>query len=170
MMLKMSTKIYKMKKALIYFSIFLFLLVTLPSCSSKKGIIQKEITKDSIIETLHDTVFSVEKDSSYYKALLECQNGKVVIKAITGTSSGRKLKPPKVVIQDNMLQVDCEVEAEKLFAFWKSTFIRNYKGVTEPVITNELTWFQKTQIYIGRTAVVLVALYLLLLLFKFKQL
>ena len=159
-----------MKKALIYFSIFSILLLTLPSCSSKKRIVQKEITKDSIVETVHDTVFSVEKDSSYYRALLECQNGKVVIKAITGTSSGRKLKPPKVVVQDNVLQVDCEAEAEKLFAFWKSTFIRNYKGVAEPVITNELTWSQKTQIYIGRTAVVLVALYLLLLLFKFKQL
>lgn len=159
-----------MKKAIIYFSIFSISLLSITSCSSKKVIIQKEITKDSIIETLHDTVFSVEKDSSYYKALLECQNGKVIIKAITRTSFGRKLKPPKVFIQDNVLQVDCVAEAEKLFAFWKSTFIKNYKGVTKPVITNELTWFQKTQIYIGRTSVALVALYLLLLLFKFKKL
>lgn len=159
-----------MRKALIYLSIFSISLVAMSSCSSKKAIVQKEITKDSIVETMHDTVFSVEKDSSYYKALLECQNGKVVIKAITGTSSGRKLKPPKVAVQDNQLEVNCQAEAEELFAFWKSTFIRNYKGVTEPVITNELTWSQKTQIYIGRTAVVLVALYLLLLLFKFKQL
>ena len=159
-----------MRKALIYLSIFSISLVAISSCSSKKAIFQKEITKDSIVETMHDTVFSVEKDSSYYKALLECQNGKVVIKAVTGTSSGRKLKPPKVAVQDNLLEVNCQAEAEELFAFWKSTFIRNYKGVTEPVITNELTWFQKTQIYIGRTAVVLVVLYLLLLLFKFKQL
>jgi hypothetical protein len=158
-----------MKKALIYFSIFSISLLALPSCSSKKGIVQKEITKDSIVETLHDTVFSVEKDSSYYKALLECQNGKIVIKAVTGTTSGRKLKPPKVVVQDNVLKVDCEAEAEELFAFWKSTFIRNYKGVTVPVITNELTWFQKTQIYIGRVTVALLMLYLLLLLFKYKQ-
>lgn len=159
-----------MKKAIIYFSIFSITLLSLPSCSSKKAIIQKEITKDSIVETVHDTVFSVEKDSSYYKALLECQNGNVVIKRVTGTTYGRKLKPPKVVVQDNVLQIDCEAEAEKLFAFWKSTFIRNYKGVTEPVITNELTWFQKTQIYIGRTTLVVVMLYLLLLLFKFKKL
>jgi hypothetical protein len=168
--LKTNTKIYKMKKAIIYFSIFSISLLSITSCSSKKGITQKEITKDSIVETLHDTVFSVEKDSSYYKALLECQNGKVIIKGVTGTTSGRKLKPPKVVIQDNVLQVDCEAEAEKLFAFWKSIFIKKYKGVTEPVITNELTWFQKTQIYIGRTCVALVALYLLLLLFKLKKL
>lgn len=159
-----------MKKAIIYFSIFSITLLSLPSCSSKKAIFQNVITKDSIVETVHDTVFSVEKDSSYYKALLECQNGNVVIKVVTGTTSGRKLKPPKVVILDNQLEVNCQAEAEELFAFWKSTFIRNYKGVTEPVITNELTWFQKTQIYIGRAAVALVALYLLLLLFKFKQL
>lgn len=157
-----------MKKGLIYGFIFLFLLLALPSCSSKKVFTQKEITRDTIIETLHDTVFSVEKDSSHYKALLECQNGKVIIKAITGTSSGRKLEPPKVVVQDNVLQVDCEAEAEKLFAFWKSTFISNYKGITVPVITNELTWFQTTQIYIGRFLLLVLALWILLKIFKFN--
>jgi hypothetical protein len=145
-------------------------ILLMASCGSKKRAIQKEITSDTIIETLHDTLFSVEKDSSFYNALLECQNGKVVIKEVTNTGSGRKLKTPKVVVQDNKLKVDCIAEAETLFAFWKSQYIKNYKGVEIPVVTNELTWFQKTQIYIGRIVMFVLVLWILLKLFKFKYL
>lgn len=159
-----------MKKALIYWFTFLLLLLFMTSCKSVKPVIQKEITTDTITETLHDTIFKVEKDSSYYNALLECQNGKVVIKAVTGTGSGRKLKTPKVVIQDNQLKVDCFAEAQTLFAFWKSQYIKSYKGTETPVITNELTWFQKTQIYIGRTLLFALVLWILLKIFKFNLL
>jgi hypothetical protein len=140
------------------------------SCKSNKPLIQKEVTSDAIVETLHDTVFNVEQDSSFYIALLECQNGKVAIKEVQETKSGRKLKPPKVNIQDNHLKVDCKTEAEKLFAFWKSQYIKSYKGTEIPVITNELTWFQKTQIYIGRTLLFALVLWILLKLFKFNLL
>ena len=159
-----------MKKALIYWFTFLLLLLFMTSCKSKKVVIQKEITRDTITETLHDTVFRVEKDSSFYNALLECQNGKVVIKSVTNTSTGRKLKTPKVVIKDNQLKVDCKTEAENLFAFWKSQYIKNYKSTEIPVITNELTWFQKTQIYIGRALLLILVLWILLKIFKFNLL
>jgi hypothetical protein len=159
-----------MKKALMYWFTFLLLLLFMTSCKSKRVVLQKEITADTITETLHDTIFSIEKDSSFYNALLECQNGKVVIKEVTNTSSGRKLKTPKVVIQDNQLKVDCKTEAEKLFASWKDTFIKSYKGKEIPVITNELTWFQKTQIYIGRFLLAILVLWFLLKIFKFNLL
>ena len=159
-----------MKKALIYWFSFLFILLWMTSCKPVKTVIQKEVTMDTLIETLHDTVFTVEKDSSFYSALLECQNGKVVIKSVTETKSGRKLKTPKVVIQDNQLIVDCETEAEKLFATWKDTFVKSYKSTEIPVIINELTWFQKTQIYIGRVLLFVLVLIILLKIFKFKYL
>lgn len=165
MMLKRNTKTYNMKKVLILAS-----LLFITSCNSKKVFIQKEITTDTIKEILHDTIFNIEKDSSFYSALLECQNGKVVIKKVTNTGSGRKLKTPKVIVQDNQLQVDCFAEAETLFAFWKSQYIKNYKGIEIPVITNELTWFQTTQIYIGRVLLFILVLLILLKLFKFNSL
>jgi hypothetical protein len=157
-----------MRNALFYWFSFLFLLLSMTSCGCRKGLIQKEITNDTIIETLHDTVFSIEKDSSYFQALLECQNGKVVIKQVAETRSGRKLKTPKVTIKNNQLEVDCETEAERLFASWKDTFIKSYKEINKPIITNELTWLQKTQIYIGRIAIGSLLIWLLLLLFKPK--
>ena len=163
-----------MKKAKIYalssWFGFLLLLLWMTSCNSKKVVIQKEITKDTIVETIHDTLFTVEKDSSYYHALLECQNGKVVIKQIAETSSGRKLKTPKVVIDDNELKVDCFAEAEQLFASWKSTFVSRYKELNKPIVTNELTWWQETQIIIGRLLFFVLVLLILLKLFKFNSL
>lgn len=139
------------------------------SCKSKNVIVQKEAITETITEKVHDTVFSVAKDSSFYKAFLECQNGKVVLKEVTSTGSGRKLKTPKVTIKNNLLNVDCETEAEKLFASWKETFKKTYSKIEIPIITNELTWFQKSQIYFGRTALFILCLYLLYLLFKFKK-
>lgn len=158
-----------MKKKLTQWLAILLAIVFITACKSEKIIIQKEITTDTISETLHDTFFSIEKDSSFYNALLECQNGKVVIKNVTNTKSGRKLKTPKVIIEDNQLKVDCFAEAEALYAFWKSQFIKSYKVTEIPVITNELTWFQKTQIYIGRFLIIVLILLILLKLFKFNK-
>lgn len=159
-----------MKNLLTHWFAILLLLFLVTSCKSTKVVSKKEITRDTIIETLHDTIFNIEKDSSYYNALLDCQDGKVVIKAVTNTSSGRKLQTPKVVIQDNQLKVDCLAEAEALFASWKSTYISTHSEINEPVVTNELTWLQKTQIYIGRILILVLVLYVLLKIFKFKYL
>jgi hypothetical protein len=145
-------------------------ILLMTSCGSKKSAIQKEIASDTIIETLHDTVFSVEKDSSYYNALLECQNGKVVVKEVTKTKSGRKLNTPKVAIKNNQLNVDCTTEAETLFASWKDTYKKSYRGKEIPVITNVLTWWQQTQINVGRILMFFLVLWVLLKLFKFNQL
>lgn len=127
-----------------------FLTMILVSCSSKKPVVvQNTITTEkTITETVHDTVFRIEKDSASYKALLECINGKVVIKSVTQAELGRNLNSPKVRIADNLLEVDCETKAQELFAQWKSTYVKeNKQEVREvPVITNVLTWWQLTQI------------------------
>lgn len=160
-----------MKKALIFWFSFLLLLLAMTSCKSKKVFVEKLTIKDSISETIKDTTFEVAKDSSSYSAQLGTdENGKIVIKEITSTSSGRKLKTPSVKIVNNQLEVDCESEAEKKFVTWKETFIKSYRELNKPIITNELTWWQKTQIYVGRTLFGILFFWLLLILFKFKKL
>ena len=140
------------------------------SCGSKKVIIEKQITNDSLVETAKDTIIKVEKDSSSYDAELGVDDkGKVIIKQVNNTTSGRKLKAPKVSIIDNKLSIDCEAQAEEKFLSWKETFIKSYKETNKPIITNSLTWWQQTQIYIARTALALLALWILLLIFKFKK-
>jgi hypothetical protein len=75
----------------------LLLIVLLVSCSSSKPVVNESTTKTvTVTETLHDTVFKIEKESSSYHALLACQNGKVVVTSVTQAEPERRLKAPKV--------------------------------------------------------------------------
>lgn len=137
-----------MKKMTLIFCC-LFVLLTMVSCGSNKPIVLQNESIKTKIETVHDTVFRIEKDSSSIQALLECQNGKVVIKNIVQSEPGSKLKIPKVRLQDNVLQVDCETIAQELIARYKNTFESENKTVQLPPIeVNKLTFWQELQINI----------------------
>lgn len=138
-------------KNIIKLGCFVVVLITLlVSCGSTKPVVMQNetITEKTVTTTLHDTIFRIEKDSSFYKALLECQNGKVIVRNVIQSEPGRNLKSPKVRIENNSLKVDCEKEAEELFAQWKETYIKEHQTeiVQVPVTTNILTWWQQTQI------------------------
>ncbi|GEJ34949.1 hypothetical protein FPN185_contig00114-0001 [Flavobacterium psychrophilum] len=70
----------------------LFVLIALASCGSSKPIVVQNETTKTITETVHDTVFKIEKDSSSLKALLECQGGKIVLKNVIQTLSRKVCK------------------------------------------------------------------------------
>lgn len=135
------------------------LLAVLASCGSSKPPIVSENKTTTITQTIRDTIFKIEKDSSYYNALLECQNGKVVIKQVVSTESGRSLKSPKVRLDNNQLLIDCEARAQELLLQYINTheIVVQTNTVIEKV--NELTFWQKQQIYLFRIfAIVLLLL------------
>lgn len=152
--------------------LFFVLTMLLVSCAGKKPVVvQNTTTIEKIItETIHDTVLTVQKDSSSYNALLECINGKVAIKSVTQAEPGRNLNSPKVRIADNILIVDCEAKAKELFLRWKSTyFFENKQEIKEvPVVTNILTWWQQTQIKAFWIMAVILTLQILWSIFKYK--
>lgn len=134
--------------------VFLFFSVlVLVSCSSPKPVLSEEKTKTiTITETVHDTVFKIEKDSSSFRALLECQNGKVILKNVTQAEPGRTLKSPKVRLENNKLTVDCELKKQELYAYWKSKQVKeqDVKTIRTTKFVNHLTFWQKIQIWLGR--------------------
>ncbi len=142
-------------KNLKHIVLLLFSLVVLVSCGSSKPTTSENKTQTiTVKETVHDTIFKIEKDSSSYRALLECQNGKVVIKQVIQAETGRTLKSPKVRLDSNELKIDCEAKAQELLAQYKNT---HRTDATELVITktitievNKLTFLQELQIYLGR--------------------
>ncbi|WP_343613857.1 hypothetical protein [Flavobacterium sp.] len=144
-----------------YTTILFLLILIVISCRSPKPV-QNENTIHTITitETLHDTVFKIAKDSSSYNALLECLNGKVVLKNVIQAEPGRTLKSPKVRLDNNILQVDCNLKEQELYAAWKSKQVKEVqeKTITVTKFVNYLTFWQKLQIWLGR-------LLLLLLLF-----
>lgn len=142
--------------------LLLFVLLLL-SCSSPKPAAAENDTKKTITvtETIHDTIFKIEKDSSFYNALLECQNGKVVLKDVTKAEPGRSLKSPKVRIENNHLSVDCEARAQELLAQWKSRQVKEVQinTITTTKKVNELTFWQKVQIWLGRIFILVLVYY-----------
>lgn len=149
----------------------LLLLFAVTSCgSTKPTVTDKEETTKTSVETIHDTVFKTKIDSSAYKALLECRGGKVVVKEVTQSEPGRKLKSPKVRVDNNQLNVDCEARAEELFASWKSKEVKEtrYITITKTNFVNVLTFWQQFQIKGFRILSALILLYITWIIIKSK--
>ncbi|GAA3734880.1 hypothetical protein GCM10022422_17240 [Flavobacterium ginsengisoli] len=133
------------------------------SCRSPKPVQNENKTQTiTITETLHDTVFKIAKDSSSYNALLECLNGKVILKNVIQAEPGRTLKSPRVRLDNNKLQVDCNLKEQELYAHWKSKQVKDVqeKTITITEFTNYLTFWQKVQIWLGRS-LLLILLFLI---------
>jgi hypothetical protein len=94
-------------------------------------------------------------------------DGKVVISPLAPkggitAKAGKYLRKPKVVVQDNILTVNCEAEAQKLFAQWKDVYRENMKSVLQKIpypVEKPLTWWQKTQIILGRIFLALIIVF-----------
>jgi hypothetical protein len=152
--------------------LFFVLITLLVSCGSKKPVVMKSetTTTKTITETVHDTIFKIEKDSSYYQALLDCQDGKVVVKNVSQSEPGRTLNSPRVRLENNILKVDCEAKAQELFAQWKSIYETNatFQTIEVPVVTNVLTWWQQTQIKLFWLFAIIILLWSIWLFIKGK--
>ena len=118
-----------MKNFLTFISLFCFL-SALISCVSKKPAepVIVETTK-TITEVLKDTVFTVKADSSYYKAYVDCRDGKPVI-TNTEIKSGFNSKAPKVNLKNGLLQVNCKIDSSAV-AF---KYLQKYITVEKPKI------------------------------------
>ena len=127
----------------------LLMLFAVASCKSTMPTVTSEQTSTkTITETVHDTIFKIEKDSSAIQALLECQNGKIFVKEVTHTQPGRNLKSPKVVVANNQLTVDCQLDEQALYAKWTEQNTTEVKTVTNTKIieVNKLTFWQELQL------------------------
>jgi hypothetical protein len=155
-------------KNLKHIVLLFFSFVVLASCGSSKPATAENKTTITLRETVHDTLFKIEKDSSSYLALLECQNGKVAIKNVIQAEPGRTLKSPKVRLDNNQLKIDCEAIAQELLAHYKDTYQASNTVVSVPFEVNKITWWQHTQIILFRIYAILTLLFAIWLYLKSK--
>ncbi|MEI7487047.1 MAG: hypothetical protein WCJ72_06485 [Chryseobacterium sp.] len=147
-----------MRNILLIF-ILAFLII---SCKSKPPRQEKElitVTK-TITELKRDTIIQVEADSSYYQALIECQNGKPVLMqniAAGESKPGKNLKEPNVLLDQNgKLKITCQYLANQLKVTLKEKQILeqklNEKIIIEPprLVEKSLSWWQKLWITLGK--------------------
>ncbi|RWX03365.1 hypothetical protein [Flavobacterium cerinum] len=159
-----------MKLKYFFYLICMLFGCTVLSCKSTVPAINETVKTTTVIETIRDTVFKTEKDSSFYEAYLECVNGKVVVKKETVTpSKNGHLQTPKVQIKDNKLSSDCEVYAQELIAKLKTKETTNTLKEKVPVYYKEpLTAWETVQIWFGRIFLLVIVAAIVWLLFKFK--
>lgn len=124
------------------------------SCGSQKPLVETKTVTERITETVHDTVFKVEADSSYYEAYIKCINNKPVLveplRSESKSNPGKLLMEPKVILKDTIITVECETKAQELFAQWKSTYKATTIEIEKPVpVPAQLSYYQKTMIKLG---------------------
>lgn len=153
----------------------LVVLVALTGCKSSVGAIPPPSTEKiktiTVKEVIKDTVFETKADSSYYKAYIECINGKPVLKKPV-SNSGVNLKAPKVVLTDNKLEVDCFIEAQRLFHEWKEVYetINEKETITIPyAVQKPLTKWQGFQIWLGRIFIFLFLALIIAIILRLKK-
>jgi len=127
----------------------------LVSCRTVKppGLIEITTKVHDTIEKVRDTTIIIPADSSWLKALLECDaNGKISIKKLTDYWAGKSLKPPTIEMQDNYILVKAKVDSVAVYAALKDRYYTSketqYKEKTVEV--NFVSGWQWAQIWAGR--------------------
>ena len=162
-----------MKKIHNFIFVFLMLAVAV-SCVSKKHAepVLVETTK-TITQIERDTAFTVKADSSFYRAYIDCVNGRPVFRN-EQSQPGAKLNAPKVEFKDRLLRVDCKVDSSKIALKWieKNISIEKPKVVFVPKevpVEKPLNFWQKTQMTLGRLMAFQIFLFIIYLLIKFLK-
>jgi len=139
--------------------LILLLVVSLTGCISEQRC-QKRYPPVESTETViqHDTVTTVKDsliplpaDSGLIRALLECREGKVVIRQIEEIRPGKKIIP-FIVLKNNVLTTGAKIDSSSIYFAWKETHIREskiqLKVIQKPIY--KVTGFQNFLIWSGK--------------------
>ena len=144
-------------------SILLILLLAalLPGCISEKRCSERyPPAQRSDLYVQHDTVTSVKDslipmpaDSGLIKALLECRDGKVVVKEILEARPGHHVVP-FINLQNNILTTGARVDSSTIYFSWKETHIRESRMESRTIETTvyKVSGFQNFLIWSGGIA------------------
>lgn len=168
-----------MKRIFFFISLCLLIIGTVVSCATKKPLNPVIITNTKVItKVIKDTVFQVEADSSYYEAYIKCVNGKPVLNDTPETKansrSGKTLNQPTAKIDGNKLKVDCFKNLQELHKQWEETYIKEHEQkpiyIDKPVeVEKPLTFWQKTQVWLGRIFLLFISLCVLAFILRWKK-
>jgi hypothetical protein len=141
--------------------LILLLAVSLTGCVSEQRCFRRYPPAERTeIFVQHDTVTRVKDsliplpaDSGLIRALLECLDGKVVIRQIQEIRPGKKIVP-FIDLKNNVLTAGARIDSSSIYFAWKETHIREskiqLKVIEKPVY--KVTGFQNFLIWSGGIA------------------
>lgn len=123
----------------------------------------QSVATDTVIvtERVRDTVVVLERDRSMLRALLECDSlGQVQLKRILDWESGKRIRPPEVTLNKNILTARAQVDSMAIYLTLKERIERRTatRKELQVVEVNRLNRWQKVWMRTGQvlTAVLLV--------------
>jgi hypothetical protein len=141
--------------------LILLLAALLSGCISEKRCSERyPPVERSDVFVQHDTVTCVKdsliplpSDSGLIKALLECRDGKVVIKEVLELKPGKRVVP-FLNLQNNILTTGAKIDSSSIYFSWKETHIRESRTesttIEKPVY--QVTGLQNFLIWSGGIA------------------
>ena len=147
--------------------LILLLAALLSGCISERRCAERyppAVRSDVFVQ--HDTVTCVRDslillpaDSGLIKALLECQDGKVVVKEILEVKPGKRVVP-FLQLKNNILTTGAKIDSSSIYFSWKETHIREsrieFTTIEKPVY--KVTGLQNFLIWSGGIAWVIIVI------------
>jgi hypothetical protein len=153
------------------------MILALVSCGNPKQVFNTASesstnTETTIEEVQRDTTFKTEAETS--TALVQAvvkEDGSVQLNTIATSPSANVAAPTIKPLGNNTFQVDCEKQAEELFASWKEQHKTQAITITETEkvmipVEKELTFWQKTLLTLGWICVGLIVVSIGIIAFK----
>ena len=86
--------------------------------------VKTELTvQHDTVTCVKDSLIPLPSDSGLIKALLECRDGKVVVKEILEMKPGKRIVP-FLTLQNNILTTGAKIDSSSIYFSWKETHIR----------------------------------------------
>jgi hypothetical protein len=141
--------------------LILLLVVSLTGCVSEQRCLKRyppverteTFVQHDTITTVKDSLIPLPADSGLIRALLECREGKVVIKQIEEIKPGKKVVP-FIDLKNNVLTTGARVDSSSVYFAWKETHIRESKIQVKTIEKSvyKVTGFQNFLIWSGGIA------------------
>ena len=141
--------------------LILLLVVSLTGCISEQRCQKRYppvestemVIQHDTVTTVKDSLIQLPADSGLIRALLECREGKVVIRQIEEIKPGKKVVP-FISLNDNILTTGAKVDSSSVYIAWKETHIRESKTQLKVIerLVYKVSGFQNFLIWSGGIA------------------
>ncbi|MCQ2307213.1 MAG: hypothetical protein MJ000_06590 [Bacteroidales bacterium] len=148
------------------------------SCRSSKPLTTTTQRNDStiIIEKMRDTTIIIPPDSAWLKAWLQCDStGNILMQQLELKSSNFVMPMARleyITPSGAILSLDCKTDSLEMVIRLKERTIRHLQQsqTTQYIeVERKLTWWQQTQIHLGRALLVLLAAAVVYAIVKLKH-
>jgi hypothetical protein len=141
--------------------LILLLIVSLTGCISEQRCLKRyppaerteTFVQHDTVTSVKDSLITLPADSGLIRALLECQEGKVVVIQIDEIKPGKKVVP-FIGLKNNVLTTGARIDSGSVYFTWKETHIREtkiqVKTIEKPIY--KVTGFRNFLIWSGGIA------------------